>query len=50
MRYRGRVKVSKVDSKGNKIKGSLKNWIKAHPDELYFDSIPEWECWKYLGV
>ena len=47
MRYRGRVKVLKVDSKGNKIK-NLKKWLKDHPGELYFDSTPEWEVWKYL--
>ncbi len=47
MRYRGRVKVLKVDSNGNKIK-NLKKWLKANPGELYFDSTPEWEVWKYL--
>jgi hypothetical protein len=47
MRYRGRVAVSKVDSKGKKIK-NLKNWISKNPNSLYFDSYPEWEVWKYI--
>ena len=48
MRYRGRQKVDKVDEKGKKIKGSLKTWISKNPGKLYFDSTPEWECWKYI--
>lgn len=48
MRYRGRVIIKKVDNHGNKIKGSLKDWIKKHPDTLYFDSMIEYEVWKYM--
>jgi hypothetical protein len=47
-RTRGRVIISKIDSNGKRIKGSLAAWIKAHPGELYFDSAPEWEVWDYL--
>ncbi len=47
MRYRGRVIISKVNSKGEKIK-NLKLWLKSHPKELYFDSYVEWEVWNYL--
>ena len=42
------MKVSKVDEKGSKIKGSLKAWIVKNPGKLYFDSTPEWECWQYM--
>ena len=48
MRHRGRVRVAKVDEKGNKIKGSLKTWITKNTGKLYFDSMPEWECWNYM--
>lgn len=47
-RYAGRVVISKVDKTGKKIKGSLATWIKSHPGELYFDSLPEWEVWDYM--
>ena len=47
MRYRGRVRVLKVDEDGNKIK-NLKIWIGNNPDKLYFDSTPEWAVWDYL--
>ena len=43
-----RRKVNKVDSKGKVIKGSLKKWLASHKGELYFDSVQEWQCWKYL--
>jgi len=46
-RYAGRVIVNKVDKNGKKIK-NLKQWLKSHPGELYFDSYPEWEVWDYL--
>jgi len=46
-RYRGRVKISKVDSNGNRIK-NLKTWLKKNPGEIYFDSYSEYEVWKYL--
>ena len=41
-------KVARVDSKGKEIKISLSRWKKIHPGEIYFDSIQEFECWKYL--
>ncbi len=47
-RRRGRVIVSKVDSNGIKIKGSLKVWNKNHPGELNFDSMIEYEAWAHL--
>ena len=47
-KYQGRVIISKVDAKGNKIKGNLATWIKNNPGRLYFDSYPEWEVWDYL--
>lgn len=47
-RYKGRVIVKKVDDKGKRIKGTLKNWIKNNPGKFYFDSMPEYEVWKYL--
>jgi hypothetical protein len=47
-RYRGRVKVSKVDEKGNPIKGKLKTWIKKNPDATYYDSMLEWEAHMYF--
>lgn len=47
-RYKGRVVVKKVDSNGKRIQGKLKDWIKNHPGEVYFDSMPEYEVWKYL--
>lgn len=50
MRYRGRVKINKVDEKGNKITGSLKTWISKNQKKLYFDSMTEWECWNYMKI
>ncbi len=47
-RHRGRVIVSKVDSHGVKIKGSLKVWNKKHPGELNFDSMVEYKAWLHL--
>ncbi len=47
-RYSGRVIISKVDSDGKKIKGSVVDWVKKHPGELYFDSSLEYEVWEYL--
>lgn len=47
-RYRGRVVVAKVDIKGKRIKGKLAEWIKKHPEELYFDSMTEYLVWKYI--
>ena len=49
MRYRGRVKISKVDQKGNKIK-NFKVWKKSNPNKIYFDSYPEWEVWDYMMI
>jgi len=49
MRYRGRVKISKVDRHGNKIK-NLKVWKNANPGDIYFDSYPEWEVWDYMMI
>jgi len=49
MRYKGRVKVAKVDREGNKIK-SFKVWRKKHSDDIYFDSYPEWEVWDFMMV
>jgi len=46
-RYRGRVIISKVDSKGQKIK-NYKTWRKKHPRAKAFDSYTEWEVWDYL--
>ena len=46
-RYAGRVIVDKVDEFGKKIK-NFKQWRKKHLDSLFFDSMPEWEVWKYL--
>lgn len=48
-RYNGRVVVAKVDSKGIRIKGKLAIWIAKHPNEIYFDSMPEYETWDYLN-
>ena len=47
MRALGRQIVKKVDSKGNRI-SNFKLWYKKHKGEVYFDSYPEWEVWKYL--
>ena len=47
-RYNGRVVVAKVDASGERIKGKLTSWIKKHPDEVYFDSMPEYETWNYM--
>jgi hypothetical protein len=44
--YRRNVK--KVDEQGKPIRGSLKTWKTKNPGKLYFDSKPEWECWKYM--
>jgi len=49
MRYRGRVKVSKVDQYGIKIK-NFKIWKAKHPNEIYFDSIPEWAVWEHMTI
>lgn len=46
-RYSGRVVISKVDSKGKKIK-NLKEWLEKHPGELHFDSALEYHVWDYL--
>ena len=47
-RYLGRVKVDKVDAKGNKIH-NLGKWLKTHPNEIYFDSNLEYLCYNYLN-
>lgn len=47
-RFKGRVKVAKVDENGKKIKGTLATWIKNNPGKKYFDSTPEWEVWRYI--
>ncbi len=47
-RSRGRQIVAKVDDNGNKIKGKLSIWIKKNPGRLYFDSMVEYEVWKYV--
>lgn len=47
-RTRGRVIIAKVDQQGKRIKGKLADWIKTHPSEMYFDSMPEYEVWDYM--
>lgn len=47
-RYAGRMKISKVDCDGKKIKGKLTDWIKKNPGKKYFDSTTEWVVWDYL--
>lgn len=47
-RYKGRVIVLKVDNKGVRIKGKLRDWIDKHPDTIYFDSMTEYLVWKYI--
>jgi hypothetical protein len=47
-RYRGRVIVKKVGEDGKKINGSLASWKKKNPGKMVFDSMPEYEAWKYM--
>ncbi len=47
-RYRGRVKVSKIDHKGKIIRGSLAIWKRKNPGKEYFDSKIEYEVSKWL--
>lgn len=48
VRYAGRVKVAKVGEDGKRIVGSLIAWRKKNPGKLTFDSMPEYEVWKYF--
>lgn len=47
-RYKGRVIVKKVGEDGKRIVGSVAAWKKKNPGKLVFDSMPEYEVWKYF--
>lgn len=47
-RYRGRVIVKKVGEDGTRIPGKLAVWRKKNPTALVFDSMPEYEVWKFF--
>ena len=47
-RYQGRVIVKKVGEDGKQITGSLTDWKAKNPGKLTFDSMPEYQVWKYI--
>lgn len=47
-RYQGRVIVKKVGQDGKQITGSLSDWKAKNPGMLTFDSMPEYQVWKYI--